>query len=364
MSLISDALKEAQKKREARRNIPSPPILPPPETKEKRRKLSLVFTIFIVLILLFSGFLYIQMNRIVKNRAKNVIKPLSSSGLIETPKYLPENQKKGNEAILTQQSEEGSNTQPLKMPETGKKEVTPTPVPSIISQPQTKPPRPPQFNKPDKPEEEDMTGKIEIIRSLISSTQTSTIEKELEEIKKIEREGDWQKACSLWEKILKKAEKKEYFLNAGVAFKKAGNFSRAEELFLKSLNYEPDYIPALNNLGVLYLEVKNYDKAIFYLLNALKLSESDPEIYINTGIAYFKKNDYAKSKIYLEGALKLDGNLFQPCYYLGIIYLNEKEKSKALFYFNKLLELAPDTLPSEIRDWVKRKVIELKSSLP
>ncbi|GEM_PF-3433459 len=370
MSLISDALKEAQRKREKRNSLPSPPILPPPERKKKRGRPFLGLTIFAFILVIFSVYLYFQIDRIVKVRNINVVKPVASpmgieaqkplaeesrNDIVQNKKEIPEDLTKNNKII---ESVESEPKEKISSTQTFPSEVPP---PKKFEERNVKPKK----IEEEIPlmEEERKTGQIEIIKSLISSKK-SQMEEELSEIEKAERDKDWEKACSLWEKIIEKNGKKEYFLNAGVAYKNAGNGRRAEELFLRALELDSQYLSALNNLGVLYLERNDYDKAIHYFGNALKIYPGDPEIYVNMGIAFFRKNEFNKARSYFEDALKLNNKLYQSYFYLGIIYLNQNDREGALLNFTKLLEFAPDDFPAELKKWVKEKIDKLRIPNP
>lgn len=365
MSLISDALKEAQRKREKRDSLSLPPILPPPE-KKKRGRPFFGLTIFAFILVIFSVYLYFQIDRIIKVRNRNIVKPATSQMKIDAQK--PSAEESRNEIVEDKKDSPEDFKKSNKMIESHKSEPEEKTSSAITFLSENPPPE--KFEerniKPKKIEEEiplmedeKRSGQIEIIRSLITSKE-SQIEEELLEIEKAERDKDWEKACSMWGKIIEKNGKKEYFLNAGVAYKNAGSSRRAEELFLKALELDPQYLSALNNIGVLYLEKNEHDKAIHYFGNAIKISPEDPEIYVNMGIAFFKKNEFNKARIYFEEALKLKNKLYQPYFYLGIIYLNQNDRERALLNFKKLLELAPDDFPPELKKWVKEKIEKLR----
>ncbi len=370
MSLISDALKEAQRKREKRNSSLSPPILPSSERKKKRGIPFLGLTIFAFILVIFSVYLYFQIDRITKVRNRNILKPATyqmkieaqkppveevKNEIVEDKKEPPQDLKETNKMIENQESE------PKEKISSARTSIHESPIPKKFGERNIKP----EKIQEEIPlmEKEKKSGQIEIIRSLIESKK-SQMEEELLEIEKAERDKDWEKACSMWERIIEKNEKKEYFLNAGVAYKNAGNVKRAEELFLKALELDPQYLSALNNLGVLYLEKNDYDRAIHYFGNALRISPDDPEIYVNMGIAFFKKNEFNKARDLFEEALKINSKLYQPYFYLGVIYLNQNDKERALLNFTKLLDLAPDDFPPELKKWVKEKIDKLRIPRP
>ncbi len=371
MSLISDALKEAQRKRGGKKDgLPSLPAPYQPERKRKKQRPLLGLTIFAILLLFFSVYFYIQMEKILKIRNRNTVNPsISQTDTKQQKPFQEEGKKELQETLREEPGKIDEKNFPGSYEERGRDElkISQPIIPQfpIQSEKKRKEKKLPEKLPKEKVsvKEEEKKDEIEIIRSFISSKKSS-IEEELLEIERLEKTGEWGKACSLWEKIIEGNKKKEYFLNAGVAYKNKGDWKRAEELFLKAIELDPHYLTAMNNLGVLYLEKKEYDKAIDYLLNALKLSPSDPEINVNIGIALFKKNEFKNAQEYFEKSLKIKNDLYQSYYYLGIIYLNQNEREKALSSFLKLLELAPDDFPPELKRWVKGKIDSLRIPNP
>ena len=364
MSLIRDALKEAQKKREEKKGVaPSHPSLPSSRKKRKFPFLSLV--ILSILFLLFFVYVYIQMEKIAKVQSK---KALITSNAYGTTDISMKEVSKNYSTKASEEKQEKSEIAPPPLEKTKEEKKEEVKIPSPTSDfrplPKKAEPKkflPEEFAKEEKNEREE--GKIEIIRSPDQLKKSQIVEEEeLLEIEKCERNHDWDRACSLWEKVLEKNEKKEYLLNAGVAFKNKGDLKKAEELFLKAISLDPSYLSAINNLGVLYLEMNNYDKAIEFLSTALKIYPEDPEVHVNIGIGYYKKKELEKAKKHFEQAIKLRTEIYQAYYYLGIIYLNQKDKEKALICFTKFLQLVPEDFPPDLKRWVKEKIDLLRVS--
>lgn len=371
MSLISDALKEAQKKRgDKRATLSTHPSLPSPEKKRKRPKPFFALAIFAVVLLLFSIYFYLQLEKIMRVRSIIVEKPYDIQSKVAPKEPIAFKEKKEEKEAKEVSENAAPVSLPAESPKNERKEEKMvsqvSPVPLIPPPPKIEEKRiTPQKAKeriPELGEEVKKDSQIEIIRSLISSKKP--MDEELLQIEEAEKIGDWRKACALWEKIIEKEGRKEYFLNAGLAFKNTGDLKKAEELFLRALQIDPNYLPSLNNLGVLYLEKGLYEKANEYFLKALELSPQDPEIYVNLGISFFKSSNFQKARQYFEEALKLNNKLYQPYYYLGIICLNQNEKEKALSNFQRLLEFSPPDFPPELKNWVKTKIEQLKPRNP
>lgn len=87
-------------------------------------------------------------------------------------------------------------------------------------------------------------------------------------------------------------------------------FIEAEDIFLKIINEDENFLPALTNIGILYDLKGEYNKAVFYYSKALEKDKS-----INKGMSWFKrflKNIQFKPStieerlLYLQKQLKLN----------------------------------------------------------
>ena len=123
-------------------------------------------------------------------------------------------------------------------------------------------------------------------------------------------------------------------VDSGLSCYNDGNYSKAEEYFLKALEnftqlfnqnpdaYHDDMADAQYFLGMTYFKLQDYDKAGDSFLKALnnytELFKRDPEVYradvatmqFQLGILYDDLHDYAKSEEYFHNALENRTQLF------------------------------------------------------
>lgn len=104
----------------------------------------------------------------------------------------------------------------------------------------------------------------------------------------------------------------EYLI--GLSYANENDFYRAMAHYTKSLDAEPRYAPALNNIGTLYYEHESDIKtAIKYFKQAEAIAETEKDnqilqlTYINLGRLYNQISDYDLSKLYNKKLLNVLG---------------------------------------------------------
>ena len=143
----------------------------------------------------------------------------------------------------------------------------------------------------------------------------------------------------------------------GIAFHQLLQLGIAKKYYQRSIQLDPTYSEAINNLGTVAYAEKNYRKAISYYKRAIKNSDKPASVYANLGAAYFARRDYKKASDYYETALKLDPDVFEHRggfgtlmqertitelglfhLYLAKTYAKSGANDRALIYLRKALE--------------------------
>ena len=100
-------------------------------------------------------------------------------------------------------------------------------------------------------------------------------------------------------------------LNAQKLFLKAKNFQKsgqlieAEQWYKKTVEANPGYVPALNNLGVIYLHGKKYSDARSYFEKAIRLNPGYVDPYYNLACLFTVNGDQEKALRYLRKAVSM-----------------------------------------------------------
>jgi len=105
--------------------------------------------------------------------------------------------------------------------------------------------------------------------------------------------------------IEEKSEVPGFFDEGDELFKK-GDFTRAEEFFLKAATRTPGDARVYARLGVIYLNAKNYNDAIEALKVAVKYDKYNPSRHYNLALAYHGHKDLQKAISSAREAIALD----------------------------------------------------------
>ncbi len=142
----------------------------------------------------------------------------------------------------------------------------------------------------------------------------------------------------------------------GVAYERIGEWDKAEQDLLSSLEADPDQAYVINYLAYSWIEqgVK-ITKSLKMLKKANNLKSDDPYIVDSLGWALFKLKKYKDAKNYLQSAVKLmPADPIINDHYGDALWKNG-EKIQARYYWNYVLKLK-DT-EEELKDNIKNKLV-------
>lgn len=163
-------------------------------------------------------------------------------------------------------------------------------------------------------------------------------------------------------------EAKTYFL-AGVNQLQLGEFTQAEESFLRSLEIIPDRISTLTNLvttqfklnkfsaaktaaekvlhldpnnidvtltlGLIELEEQKIDAGLAHFHRATELNPNHAQAWSLYGLAQAKKKKYSEALAHMQRAIELDPTLFEPWLFSGMAFAQLGRHEEALVYFQE-----------------------------
>jgi tetratricopeptide (TPR) repeat protein len=148
----------------------------------------------------------------------------------------------------------------------------------------------------------------------------------------------------------------------GGSYERLGNYKKADEDFLKSLQINPDDAYVLNYLAYSWLE-RDYkiDEAIEMLKRAHELKSKDPYIIDSIGWAYYLIDNFIEAEKFLKKAVELMP--YDPIVndHYGDILWKLNRKIQARYFWNNVLNF--EDTEDKMRKKIKIKVIEgLKNS--
>ncbi len=307
MSLISDAIKKAQKKREVEREkidyLP-PPEEPPPEGSRIEKK---VIQIAVAILLIFIAIFVLGL--VIARLAPRATTSKAPKMATAVEKELPP------------QPAEQKPPAPSPSPEPQKKTPSPSlaPVPSQpqplkpVRQERPAPPRQPEEKKVRKEEKVPPEPKFVIVRK--------------------------EKKKASCEEILR------------------ADPQAAEKCFEQEAAHRQKDFHFLFNYGACKLKLKKWAEAEEILRRAIALKPDSSKGWFNYGIALFRQQKYEQAASAFSLSLRFSPSVKEANYYLGVINDLQGNIRAARFYYALSLE---SNIPQPLKEWVKQRLAELE----
>ena len=115
------------------------------------------------------------------------------------------------------------------------------------------------------------------------------------------------------------------------------DYEKAKETYLKIINLDPKFTPAVNNYIILVTE-ENPEKSIPRLEDLYSKNPTFSAIPAQLGSLYYKKGDVQKSVEYYTTAVKLEPRNIEYRYNLALILEKTSRKKEAATLYRTLLE--------------------------
>ncbi len=169
------------------------------------------------------------------------------------------------------------------------------------------------------------------------------------------KQGDYEKAISLYKDALDISLKNNYVLGkylsyyySGVSYDKMGNWNLAEQNLLLAKNINNQDPLLVNYLAYSWIDRNiNLKEALFMLKNALKISPVDANILDSYAWGLFKTKDYKNALKYSIQANKINSYDAQINDHLGDLYFVNKNPKQAHYYWQSAVNLTQDEILKE-----------------
>ncbi len=133
------------------------------------------------------------------------------------------------------------------------------------------------------------------------------------------------------------------YYSRGIALERAKRWPRAEENFLKALEFRPDQPHVLNYLGYSWVEQgRHLERALEMIERAVKLRPNDGYIVDSLGWAHYRLDNFDRAVHYLERAVELRPQDATINDHLGDAYWRVGRRYEARFQWRRALALGPE----------------------
>ena len=152
--------------------------------------------------------------------------------------------------------------------------------------------------------------------------------------------GKFSDAIRLYLKLIKEnINNDKLFFFAGSAFLQNNQYDEAVNCLRKSINLNPNFHDAHNNLGIALTKIEKYADSINYYNKALSLKKDFFDAYLNKGISLKNLKQYDEAIDCFKTCIKLNPENAKIYNNLGNLYKETKSYDKAVSSYNKALQL-------------------------
>lgn len=150
---------------------------------------------------------------------------------------------------------------------------------------------------------------------------------------------DFQQMISVYEEWLKKhPEDRETNFSLAILFYSLNSHIKSIDYLERTLQIDPNYKLAINQMGYEHAFIGNLDKAISYFDKYQNIAPDEPNPYDSMGEIYSWYGNFKQAEKKLKAALKVNENFHVSWLHLALVYFDTGEFNKALKTFEEYLE--------------------------
>jgi tetratricopeptide (TPR) repeat protein len=166
---------------------------------------------------------------------------------------------------------------------------------------------------------------------------------QLEELVDLHKTGQYQKALSLIDDLIKTYDNDPFLFNIkGSCLCETRDFNASISSFETAILIKPDYAEALFNLGVAHQKLNQPNMAIESYEKALVIQHAYPSVHHNLGIIYFQKDQLNSAIKSFEWAVAYSPNYSEAYYNLGAAFQKNRQFGDAKKQFEKAIAINPN----------------------
>eukprot|EP00871_Galdieria_phlegrea_P005693 jgi/Galph1/6124/GphlegSOOS_G4657.1 len=140
----------------------------------------------------------------------------------------------------------------------------------------------------------------------------------------------------------------EAYCNAGVIYKEKGDLMKAIEKYNCSLETNPNFELARNNLAIAYSDLgtvwktkADLEKSIYYYKKSLALHPAYSDAHYNLGVAYSEARKFERAITHYELAVRFNPSHTESFNNLGVLYKEMGNLEKAIASYKAALNINP-----------------------
>ncbi|MFH1088472.1 MAG: tetratricopeptide repeat protein [Patescibacteria group bacterium] len=155
-----------------------------------------------------------------------------------------------------------------------------------------------------------------------------------------------------------KNDKDEDHLAKADRLAQAGEYKKAERIYLKLITKDPQESSLYNKLALVYLGEKNYKDAANAIDQALQLEPDNDTFYNNQGLLFYQQGNYDEAVESYEKSIDINNKVASRFMNLGLTYFMCKKYRKSADAYEKALILEPHN--DEYRQLLEEAETKLK----
>ena len=149
--------------------------------------------------------------------------------------------------------------------------------------------------------------------------------------------------------------------NLGIAFMMQGKLDNAENYFLKCLELNGRFEPALFNLALVKQKQFHWKESNKIFNNYIAVAGLSPSVLTNIGFNYLKLNEFSNAKIFLRKSLKMAPTNINTLVILGDVFSAQRMIKEAEKNYRIALKLNKDSKREEL---LKNKISKIIKNFP
>ena len=126
-----------------------------------------------------------------------------------------------------------------------------------------------------------------------------------------------------------------------INYEKEGQYDQAIKSYLKSIELNPKFTKAYNNLGLIYKKLKKFPLAIEYYQKVLSIDSHFFQAHNNLGALYSAQNKFTQAAKQYKKALSINPDYPQAYNNLGYVCSLQEDFTQAIVHFSQAIKLNP-----------------------